>query len=218
MGAFSRTLPQSSEENHVPTMPYRILSVPYLIASNPINYGKPYKLSCVEAISATLMLLGKTTQAESLLSKFGWGDSFWGVNEELFDLYSECKSSKEIDAKEVENQKSLEDDEKKRLERREAMMHPPSSSDEDEEEQKKDEDGVKVDKRIDVGKDNVEEAKQGDGSNNDSEGNIEGHSDNGNKDGDREDGEDSEDGGKGIGMQKDDINETHKNDIASDGS
>jgi pre-rRNA-processing protein TSR3 len=54
--------------------------VPYLIATNQTNYGKPWKLNCVEALAAAFYIVGMDTYAEKLLGKFSWGHAFWSVN------------------------------------------------------------------------------------------------------------------------------------------
>jgi rRNA small subunit aminocarboxypropyltransferase len=55
--------------------------VPYLIATNPVNYGKPWRLNCVEALAAAFYITGFDRHAERLLEKFSWGHSFWEVNQ-----------------------------------------------------------------------------------------------------------------------------------------
>jgi pre-rRNA-processing protein TSR3 len=74
--------------------------LPYMVAVNPVNYGKAFKLSCVEAIAATLHLAGFYKETDFLLSHFKWGSSFIDVNRELFDMYRECKNSIELKAAE----------------------------------------------------------------------------------------------------------------------
>eukprot|EP01114_Cavostelium_apophysatum_P019495 TRINITY_DN6302_c0_g1_i1.p1 TRINITY_DN6302_c0_g1~~TRINITY_DN6302_c0_g1_i1.p1 ORF type:complete len:296 (+),score=51.72 TRINITY_DN6302_c0_g1_i1:133-1020(+) len=70
--------------------------LPMLIAANPINYGKPLKLSCVEAIAATLYITGYKEEASQILGKFKWGETFISVNKELLEKYSACKTSAEV--------------------------------------------------------------------------------------------------------------------------
>jgi pre-rRNA-processing protein TSR3 len=61
-------------------------AVPYLLATNPTNYGKPWRLNCVEALAAAFYITGFDSYAERLLSGFGWGESFYLVNEYALQL------------------------------------------------------------------------------------------------------------------------------------
>ncbi|GAA5909277.1 hypothetical protein JCM8208_005629 [Rhodotorula glutinis] len=70
--------------------------LPYLVAANPVNYGKPYKLTCAEAIAAALYITGFDAQAEVLLSKFSWGHSFWEVNGPIIERYRTCTTPESV--------------------------------------------------------------------------------------------------------------------------
>lgn len=72
-------------------------SLPFMLAANPVNYGKPYKLSTVEAIAASYYILGKREVAVKMLQKFSWGLQFINLNENLLNDYSKTKNSKEIE-------------------------------------------------------------------------------------------------------------------------
>ncbi len=71
-------------------------ALPYLVAVNPINYGKPFQLTTVEALAAALYILGKDDQAEEILSEFSWGEHFFNMNEQPLTQYKEAENSSEI--------------------------------------------------------------------------------------------------------------------------
>lgn len=74
--------------------PHRAL--PFLVAANPVNYGTPFQLTTVEAVAGALVILGERDQAERLLSKVTWGETFLDLNAEPLQRYAECADSEEI--------------------------------------------------------------------------------------------------------------------------
>lgn len=83
--------------------------LPFLVAANPINYGKPCQLSCVEAIAATMYITGYKKVAKQYLDKFSWGHSFIELNQQILETYSNCKDSQSII---VEQNKYIEEEQK----------------------------------------------------------------------------------------------------------
>ena len=70
--------------------------LPFLVAANPTNYGKPMKLSTAEALAAALFILGYREKAFNLLSKFRWGHSFFEINIERLERYAMAGSHEEM--------------------------------------------------------------------------------------------------------------------------
>ena len=84
---------------HVPfhkTHGHAVRLLPWLLAANPINYGKPSKLSCAEALAAALYIAGHPNDAHAVLDKFSWGHAFVELNQELLDAYASCHDGAEI--------------------------------------------------------------------------------------------------------------------------
>ncbi|CAK9299754.1 unnamed protein product [Gordionus sp. m RMFG-2023] len=71
--------------------------LPFLTAVNPVNYGKPFKLSCVEAFAASLYITGFSNSATTILEKFKWGSNFNKINKQLLKKYSKCENSVDIE-------------------------------------------------------------------------------------------------------------------------
>ncbi|AUX08543.1 pre-rRNA-processing protein TSR3 [Halalkaliarchaeum desulfuricum] len=68
-------------------------ALPYLVAANPVNFGRPLRLTTVEALAAALVILGDRPHAEEILSKFTWGETFLELNEEPLGRYAACENS-----------------------------------------------------------------------------------------------------------------------------
>jgi pre-rRNA-processing protein TSR3 len=71
-------------------------ALPYLLAANPVNFGRPFRLTSAEAMAAALVILGESSQAEMLLSKISWGIRFLELNREPLDAYAQAVDSAEI--------------------------------------------------------------------------------------------------------------------------
>lgn len=76
--------------------------LPFLVAANTVNYGRPSKLSCAEAVAATIYICGKKEAAIKVLQPFAWGMEFIRLNKELLDMYSACTDSEDVVRKQNE--------------------------------------------------------------------------------------------------------------------
>ena len=78
------------------SLPGEHRALPYLVAANPVNFGRPLRLTTVEALAAALVILGDRPHAEDILSKFTWGETFLELNEEPLSRYADCSDSSEV--------------------------------------------------------------------------------------------------------------------------
>lgn len=78
------------------------LPVPYLIAANTVNYGRPWRLNCVEALAACFYICGHEDWAEEVLKHFSYGEAFIKINSQLLKRYAACANEEEIKKTEEE--------------------------------------------------------------------------------------------------------------------
>ena len=71
-------------------------ALPFVIAVNPVNYGKPFKLTTLEAFAASLYILGEMAHASKILKIYNWGPQFLELNKEPLEDYRKAKNSAEI--------------------------------------------------------------------------------------------------------------------------
>jgi pre-rRNA-processing protein TSR3 len=70
--------------------------VPYLVAANPVNYGRPWRLNCVEALAAAFFICGHEDWAKEVLAHFSYGEPFLEINSQLLKRYAACTSEEEV--------------------------------------------------------------------------------------------------------------------------
>ena len=67
-----------------------------LLAANPVNWGKPGRLTTAEALATVLYLIGRVKQARDVLGAFRWGERFFELNKEPLDAYAQAQTSAEL--------------------------------------------------------------------------------------------------------------------------
>ncbi|RMJ18803.1 hypothetical protein CDV36_001520 [Fusarium kuroshium] len=82
--------------------------LPYLVAANTVNYGKPWRLNCVEALAAAFYICGHPEWAEQILEPFSYGPSFLEINSSLLKRYAACTDEASVKKTEEEWMEQLE--------------------------------------------------------------------------------------------------------------
>ena len=70
--------------------------LPYLVAANAVNYGRPWRLNCAEALAAAFFICGHEEWAREVLKHFSYGESFLEINGELLRRYAKCADAEEV--------------------------------------------------------------------------------------------------------------------------
>jgi len=71
-------------------------ALPYMLAANPINYGKPMRLTSLEAVAAALFILGDREHAQRVAAAQNWGTTFLQLNREPLEEYAAAGDSAEV--------------------------------------------------------------------------------------------------------------------------
>ena len=88
----------------------RSRALPFLVAANPVNWGKPFVLTTAEALGAALYIVGEVRQARDLLSALPFGEQFLDLNREPLEDYRACQTSAEVVAKQMAYLDDAQDD------------------------------------------------------------------------------------------------------------
>ncbi|KAL9105001.1 MAG: hypothetical protein Q9163_000098 [Psora crenata] len=70
--------------------------LPYLVAANSVNYGRPWRLNCVEALAACFYICGHEDWAHEVLEHFSYGEPFLEINSQILKRYAACTNEEEV--------------------------------------------------------------------------------------------------------------------------
>ena len=70
--------------------------LPVLLAANPTNYSRAGVLSSVEAVAATMYILGEVDEAKSYLNIYKWGPTFLNLNQEPLEAYRRARTEGKV--------------------------------------------------------------------------------------------------------------------------
>ncbi|KAE8333133.1 hypothetical protein BDV39DRAFT_75394 [Aspergillus sergii] len=76
--------------------------LPYLVAANTVNYGRPWRLNCVEALAACFCICGHEDWAREVLKHFSYGEAFLDINSQLLKRYAACTTEEDVKRTEEE--------------------------------------------------------------------------------------------------------------------
>jgi pre-rRNA-processing protein TSR3 len=74
--------------------------LPALLAANPTNYSRLGILSSIEAVAASLFIVGEKEEAHRFLALYKWGPTFETLNHDPLEEYA--KASSETETAEIE--------------------------------------------------------------------------------------------------------------------
>jgi pre-rRNA-processing protein TSR3 len=71
-------------------------ALPFVVAANPVSYGRAFRLNTAEATVAALYIMGEKEQARRIASYFSYGETFLELNREPLERYADCETSEEV--------------------------------------------------------------------------------------------------------------------------
>lgn len=70
--------------------------LPTLLAGNPTNYARAGVLSSVEAIAASLYIIGEVEEARRYMNIYKWGETFLTLNAEPLEAYRKARDESKV--------------------------------------------------------------------------------------------------------------------------